>query len=545
MTAEKFPVLKLTQEAYDQLRLVSEENPEAYLDPETDFHQVLVSRGITDYAEDTGVFSNRPISLTPVSSGPPNRADTQALGFYHSLTGMTPKIAVSETSHQIWAWMTHFQLHAYCVERWPRRGRVNPVNHVRSHWFVENYRDGLWDSNAASRNWWIAHTAIKAAQGSGGAFTAQQALDHFANHAEHYHTLMGTGAGFTWHPVVLAEIVRTLLNEAEGISREGVRRLWRRINLAAGTLFLDTLTRNELRSHIVDYVEEIMSNPELVSDRTKLRNQRPLTVLSLGAGVQSTVLALMADRSEYGLPHPDFAIFADTGWEPPAVYDHLNWLESQLSFEVVRVSAGNIKESILSGINPEGRKFLDIPVFVVNPDGSRGVATRQCTRVYKLDPIRQYLRETLEIPPKQRAPKATQVEMWLGISADEAVRVKPSKDEWITNRYPLIENGFSRAQLLNWFNENYPDRYLPTSSCIGCPYHNDSVWKHLKDSDPKSFQEAVFIDQALRNVPATRGAIKGDAYLHRSRTPLVEVDFSDVTSYDNLMLEECEGLCGI
>ena len=86
---------------------------------------------------------------------------------------------------------------------------------------------------------------------------------------------------------------------------------------------------------------------------------------------------------------------------------------------------------------------------------------------------------------------------------------------------------------------------MPTSSCIGCPYHNDSVWKHLKDSDPKSFQEAVFIDQALRNVPATRGAIKGEAYLHRSRTPLVEVDFSDVTSYDNLMLEECEGLCGI
>ena len=289
-----------------------------------------------------------------------------------------------------------------------------------------------------------------------------------------------------------------------------------------------------------------MSDPALVSDRTKLRNQRPLTVLSLGAGVQSTVMALLAEREEYGLSRPDLAIFADTGWEPPAVYDHLEWLKSQLSFEVVTVqAAGNIKESILSGTNPEGRNFLDIPVYVRNPDGGSGVATRQCTRIYKLDPIRARLRERLEIQPRRRAPKSTQVEMWVGISADESARVKPSKDEWITNRYPLIENNFTRAQLLNWFNENYPGRYLPTSSCIGCPYHSDAVWKQLKESDPKSFQDAVSVDWSLRNVPTTRGAIKGEAYLHRSRTPLSEVDFSGVASYDDQMLEECEGLCGI
>ena len=27
--------------------------------------------------------------------------------------------------------------------------------------------------------------------------------------------------------------------------------------------------------------------------------------------------------------------------------------------------------------------------------------------------------------------------------------------------------------------------------------------------------------------------------------PLVEVNFSEATAYDDLMLEECEGLCGI
>lgn len=52
-----------------------------------------------------------------------------------------------------------------------------------------------------------------------------------------------------------------------------------------------------------------------------------LRALLLGAGVQSTTLALMAAHGEIG-PMPDCAIFADTHWEPKAVYDHLNWLMS-------------------------------------------------------------------------------------------------------------------------------------------------------------------------------------------------------------------------
>jgi hypothetical protein len=43
-----------------------------------------------------------------------------------------------------------------------------------------------------------------------------------------------------------------------------------------------------------------------------------IRVLSLGAGVQSTTLALLAAKCEIG-PIPDCAIFADTQWEPKAV----------------------------------------------------------------------------------------------------------------------------------------------------------------------------------------------------------------------------------
>ena len=51
---------------------------------------------------------------------------------------------------------------------------------------------------------------------------------------------------------------------------------------------------------------------------------KELTILSLGAGVQSTCLALMAAKGEV-TPMPDAAIFADTH-EPKEVYEHLDWL---------------------------------------------------------------------------------------------------------------------------------------------------------------------------------------------------------------------------
>ena len=151
----------------------------------------------------------------------------------------------------------------------------------------------------------------------------------------------------------------------------------------------------------------------------------------------------------------------------------------------------------------------------------------------------------MNLKPGKRAPKAIQVEMWMGISADEAHRMKPSKDEWITNRYPLIDMNLTRAQLYNWFNIHYPGRNLPRSACVGCPYHTNMEWKWLKENDPKSFEDAVFIDRAIREIPQLRGTLKAEGYLHRERKSLDSVDFTQVENYDDFMASECEGLCGV
>ena len=539
MASEHFPVLRLTQDAYNQLRIALEHDPNQWSNPETDFAEVLASRGVTDIVEQTGIFSTTPLKLVPGTERPPSRADRQALDFYHSLVGMNSRAAIDGL---MWAWMTHFRLHDYAIRRWPRH-HGDPVSHAKLHWFVENEGDVLRKWNTASRTWWAAHTAVMAAESSGGAFTAREAIDHFANHPRHYHNTLDWN--FSRHPLVCAEVLRALLNEAKGVSGKGSDQIWKRLNLTSGTVLLDAMSRDEIREHISVHVEDIMSTPAFVSDRTQLRNRRPFRVLSLGAGVQSSCLALMAEREEYGLTKPDFAIFADTGWEPPAVYEHLAWLRSQLSYEVVTVGNGNIRHNLLEGRMTDGSKFLGIPAFVINVDGSTGILRRQCTTHYKTNPIQRYLRDKFEVPTGRRVPVGIQVEMWLGISVDEALRQKPDREEWITKSYPLIERGFTRAQLIDWFNRNYPGRVLPTSSCIGCPYHSDALWKHLQENDPKSFQDAVFIDQALRDVPTIRGVVKGEAYLHRSRIPLVDVDFTTTTSYEDLMAEECEGLCGI
>ena len=166
-------VCRLTQEAYDQLRLLGQESPETYLDPDVDWRQVLATRGVHEVTEDTDIMATQTVDLIPRESGAPNRADDQALRFYQSLPGLGPADATDE---RMWAWYTHFRYHAYSLWRWRRQRNTNLSNYVWGHWFVRNPPEGLWLYNTAARTWWIAHLATKAARASGGAFSAQEAL---------------------------------------------------------------------------------------------------------------------------------------------------------------------------------------------------------------------------------------------------------------------------------------------------------------------------------------------------------------------------------
>jgi hypothetical protein len=264
-----------------------------------------------------------------------------------------------------------------------------------------------------------------------------------------------------------------------------------------------------------------------------------MRVLSLGAGVQSTALALMYSRGDLG-PMPDCAIFADTGWEPRAVHEHLERLEPALHFPVYRVSAGNIRDDILAKAVTKAGRFASVPWFQRMPDGAEGMGRRQCTAHYKLEPIRRKVRELLGCPHPKRAPKNA-CTMLIGISTDEAMRARDSRVGYIKNEYPLLDARMSRSDCRIYLRER--QWKAPKSACIGCPFHSNAAWRDIRDNEPDEFADAVLIDRAIRDAGALRG-IRGQQFMHRSLTPLDRADLDRGQPY-NLFGNECEGMCGI
>ena len=259
-----------------------------------------------------------------------------------------------------------------------------------------------------------------------------------------------------------------------------------------------------------------------------------LRVISLGAGVQSSTMALMAARGDIG-PMPDCAIFADTGWEPRKVYDWLEWLETQLPFPVYRVVAGNLRENAINGVNVTGHNYQEIPWY-----GDSGMGKRQCTNKYKLEPIAKKQRELLGYAARQRIPGGS-CEVWIGISMDEMQRMKDARNKWQINRWPLIEAGMSRRDCLKWMAERqYPTP--PKSSCLGCPFKSNSQWRELRDNDPEGWADACLVDNAIRETRRRK------QYMHRSLKPLSEVDLSTAAERGQVefgFLQECDGMCGV
>ena len=275
-----------------------------------------------------------------------------------------------------------------------------------------------------------------------------------------------------------------------------------------------------------------------------------LRILSLGAGVQSSTMALMANEGAFG-PLPDYAIFADTGWEPKKVYEHLEWLKTQLNYPVIicknHLKSGSIKEDIINEINKE-KGFLHIPFFAKNTDtGKIGIGPRQCTRNYKITPINRRIRHLIGLRDRQRFPRSIWVEVWVGISTDEAMRMKPSREKWIKNIWPLIDKNMSRQACLDWYDgKNY--RTPAKSSCIGCPYHDNTLWNEIKKESPEEFEEACKIDDMMRHSANNKNI---ERYLHRRAEPLRSIDFDKLLQKKkkddqlDLFNNECEGMCGV
>lgn len=250
--------------------------------------------------------------------------------------------------------------------------------------------------------------------------------------------------------------------------------------------------------------------------------------LSLGAGVQSLTVLLLA--CEGRIPRFDAAVFADTGWEPKQVYTQLDTarrIGTRAGIPVLTVSNGNIRHDTL---NPENR-FVTMPFFVKNPDGTKGMARRQCTGDYKIRPLKKKIREILGYPHPLRVPYGVFVDQAIGISTDEVHRAKDSDVNYTRNIFPLLDLGMSRSDCLNYLRE-WGLGDVVKSSCLGCPYSGNSRLRLVRDTDPHAWADLIEFDKAIRHGSPRANAdgkpLRGQFFLHRSLLPLDEVDL-DVT----------------
>lgn len=267
-------------------------------------------------------------------------------------------------------------------------------------------------------------------------------------------------------------------------------------------------------------------------------SSEPLHIISLGAGVQSSTMSLMAAAGEI-TPMPYCAIFADTQNEPAAVYAWLEWLKLQLPFPVHTVSKGNLaNDTLIIRDSKDGTKRwikTGVPFHSINPDGTAGHCPRQCTSDYKIRPIMRLVRALLAAADCKHAIQ------WIGISLDEIHRMKMSQVKYSTTRWPLVEKRMRRPECVFWMkNHGFPEP--PRSACVMCPYRSNKEWRSLTDYE-RAY--AVGFEDRYREIKREIGE-NDQRFLHSDRIPLSQVDLSESTdNHGDLFGNECEGMCGV
>ena len=267
-----------------------------------------------------------------------------------------------------------------------------------------------------------------------------------------------------------------------------------------------------------------------------------LNVLSLGAGVQSSTLALMCEYGEF--PVPDAAVFADVGAEPASVYRWLDQLEEMVTkFPIYRVQQGDLYEDSLQVKTSQksGKRYAKslVPFFAKKYNGCKaGMFPRKCTGDYKIAPLKRQARKMMKDAGLKR------VRQWIGISTDEASRMKDSQIQYVTHHYPLIELGMSRQDCLDWMKaKDLPQP--PRSACVFCPYHSDAEWARLARDEPEDFAKAVQWERDVQRAFAEQDEVSESMpFLHGSMVTLDKALF-DARHQLDMFTVECEGMCGV
>jgi 3'-phosphoadenosine 5'-phosphosulfate sulfotransferase (PAPS reductase)/FAD synthetase len=200
--------------------------------------------------------------------------------------------------------------------------------------------------------------------------------------------------------------------------------------------------------------------------------------LSFGAGVQTTALLLMYYELKF-----DEVIFADTGAELPETYEYME------KYSIPFMEEKGIKFTIVKG-NEKGINNLED--YCLNYKISPSIQLRWCTDKFKIKPITNYILSK----PKSDFPAIAV----LGISYDEAHRIRQSPYNWQINEYPLVDKKITREQCKKIITK-YGWSIPPKSGCYFCPFQSEKEWKELYFNYPDLYERAIQIEENGQQFP--------------------------------------------
>ncbi|WP_199438445.1 phosphoadenosine phosphosulfate reductase family protein [Vibrio owensii] len=197
----------------------------------------------------------------------------------------------------------------------------------------------------------------------------------------------------------------------------------------------------------------------------------------LSGGVDSSVMIVIMflKHRKHFLTHGSTNIFCDTGNDPDAALELLDYIEELLGIEIVR-----IQEETLFGVIEKHGNFLPSP------------QQRWCTTRLKTEPYNAYLQ-------KYVLKEGETVNTFIGINADEADRAQDLGIEGIQSFFPFVECGVTRDQItsiaveLSLMNKSYADG-RSRSGCKNCVFMSKPELVSLYIEDKDAFAQGQSVE---------------------------------------------------
>ena len=224
-------------------------------------------------------------------------------------------------------------------------------------------------------------------------------------------------------------------------------------------------------------------------------------VWSCGGGTQSGAMAVLIATGK--LPRPDIAFMTDTGRERSGTWPFVDGF--------IRPQLAKVGLELQIGIVRFGLRVVTIQLpGYSTQSGTVGKMDPFCSGAWKRDVGERFLRSR----------DVETARMWIGISRDEAKRIRNQHRNWLSLWYPLIfEVPMTRAMCVELIRSSGWTAEIPHSACWMCPNASDGEWLDMQIHYPGDFAKACELEAETRLVDP-------HFYLHPSCVPLSEVDFT-------------------